>query len=151
MPVHTPKAKPEPGEETAIGSQRLEAWADSIWYMTKDIETQLRFLRAEGRDVSVPEEQLHYDEHTRGLTLSGWDRATTVKRAGSNKVVEYVRANPGCTGRDIATALGVGNGKSAQLIKAASREIEIIAGPGRAHLHYIRGAVPPQTELGDLT
>lgn len=59
------------GERTR-GSSALEDWADSIIWMTRDPkdDTQ-RFLRAEGRDVLVDEDQLAFNAETRTLTLTG--------------------------------------------------------------------------------
>ena len=56
--------------ERSRGSTALEDWGDSIITMTRDDEGE-RFLRAEGRDVELHEDQLHFDESTRRLALSG--------------------------------------------------------------------------------
>jgi hypothetical protein len=56
--------------ERSRGSTALEDWGDSILTMTRDDEGE-RFLRAEGRDVELDEDQLHFDATTRRLTLSG--------------------------------------------------------------------------------
>jgi hypothetical protein len=59
------------GERTR-GSSALEDWADSILTMTRDAEDEsLRFLRAEGRDVELAEDQLVFDQRTRTLSLAG--------------------------------------------------------------------------------
>jgi len=70
------------GERTR-GSTALEDWPDSIVTLTRDKNNdQLRFLRAEGRDVLVEEDQLHYDPATRSLTLTGTgSRAIVSKNA----------------------------------------------------------------------
>jgi len=59
------------GERTR-GSSALEDWADSIVYLTRDPDDESqRFLRAEGRDVDIDEDRLHYDPRTRILTMTG--------------------------------------------------------------------------------
>lgn len=58
------------GERTR-GSSALEDWADVIMTMTRDENTDARYLRAEGRDVELPEDRLDYDHETRTLSLSG--------------------------------------------------------------------------------
>ena len=59
------------GERTR-GSSALEDWPDSIITMTRDADDDsLRFLRAEGRDVDLAEDQLAFDPGTRTLSLAG--------------------------------------------------------------------------------
>jgi len=141
MPVHTPKARAEAGEETAIGSQRLEGWPDALWYLTRDLMTGLRFLRAEGRDIDVAEEKLTYEG--RRLKLGGWDRATTVKRASAEAVATHVSSHPGCSQNDIQTALDLNprNAKAAVQEAVKQRLIRIEAGARGSHLHYPIGTV----------
>lgn len=58
--------------ERSRGSTALEDWADVIITLVRDRETpSARFLRAEGRDVSLDEDQLEHDPDTRTLTLAG--------------------------------------------------------------------------------
>lgn len=136
MPVHTPKARAEAGEENAIGSQRLEAWADGLWYLTRDLVTGLRFLRAEGRDVDVAEQQLTFDPTTRALTLGGSSRATARQDADLEALVAYVAEHPGCTGRDIEGALGWGADRRGRAVARAQGRVQVDKGKNRAHLHY---------------
>jgi len=137
MPVHTPKARVEAGDETAIGSQRLEGWPDSMWYLTKDFESGLRFMRAEGRDVDVPEEQLTYDESTRRLALGGWDRASLRKQTDSKTIVESIRSNPGCSQNDLMAALQWGAQRVQKAIQAAGGRVRTTPGKGRTNHHYV--------------
>lgn len=58
------------GERTR-GSSALEDWADSIVTMTKDEDTDARFIRATGRDVELDEDRLAFDPDTRALSLTG--------------------------------------------------------------------------------
>jgi hypothetical protein len=133
MPAHTPKAKAESGEESASGSQRLEGWPDALWYLTKD-EAGVRFLRAEGRDVDVAEEQLTFNSATRGLSLGGWDRRTVAANRDSDAVLEFVTSSPGCTQNAIGTEFGWGPARTAKAVKSAKLRVE--PGPGKSHLHY---------------
>ena len=138
MPVHTPKAKAEAGEETAIGSQRLEAWPDSMWYLTRDVESGNRFLRAEGRDVLLPEEQLMYDAQRRALVLSGGGgRAETRRQADVEKLIAYITANPGCGKNSIKEALNFSYATIGELVSAASNKIRIEPGVNRSQKHYL--------------
>jgi AAA domain/Bifunctional DNA primase/polymerase, N-terminal len=137
LPVHTPKARVEAGDETAIGSQRLEGWPDSMWYLTRDFESGLRFLRAEGRDVEVPEEQLTYDLDTRRLALGGWDRASLRKQTDSKTIVEAIRGNPGCSQNDLMAALQWGSQRVKKAIQAAGGRVRTTPGKGGANRHYV--------------
>lgn len=137
MPVHTPKARVEAGDETAIGSQRLEGWPDSMWYLTRDFESGLRFMRAEGRDVDVPEEQLSFDQASRRLVLGGWDRASLRKQTDSTTVVEAVRTNQGCSQNDLMAALQWGSQRVKKAIQAAGGRIRTAPGKGGANHHYV--------------
>jgi 5S rRNA maturation endonuclease (ribonuclease M5) len=133
MPAHTPKAKVESGDESASGSQRLEGWPDALWYVTKD-EEGMRFLRAEGRDIDVAEEQVTFDPATRGLTLGGWDRRTTAANRDAEHVRQFVTENPGCTQNTIQAEMGWGPARTGKAVTAARIRRE--PGPGRSTLHY---------------
>ncbi|WP_141007056.1 AAA family ATPase [Nocardioides humi] len=75
------------GERTR-GSSALEDWADSIITLVRDKDSnnggnnggEERYLRAEGRDVMVEEDQLRFDPTTRLLSLAG-----TGNRKAANK------------------------------------------------------------------
>lgn len=123
MPVHSPKAKAEAGEESAIGSQRLEAWPDALWYLTRDLESGSRFLRAEGRDIDHPEEKLAFDESSRRLSIGGHDRATEKRRGDQSAVEAFVRANPGCGFNDIAGGLEWGKERAQKAVKGCAKSI----------------------------
>jgi hypothetical protein len=133
MPAHTPKAKVEAGDESASGSQRLEGWPDALWYVVRDSEG-LRFLRADGRDVDLAEEQLTYDPSTRGLVLGGWDRHTTAANRDAELVRGFVEGRPGCTQNAIAGEMGWGPTRTSKAVQAAKLRRE--PGPGRSTLHF---------------
>jgi len=134
MPAHTPKAKVESGDESASGSQRLEGWPDTLWYLTKD-EADCRFLRAEGRDVDVAEELLTYEKANRSLRLGGWDRKTVAKNRDVEMLREFVRDNPGCTQNAIETACGWGPSRTKRTADVSGVRKE--PGPSRSVLHYL--------------
>ena len=91
------------GERTR-GASALEDWADSIITLVRDKDDeQVRYLRAEGRDVLVEEDRLNFDANTRTLSLSGGgSRKSTAKSRALDElvpaVVEAVKASPGITG-----------------------------------------------------
>lgn len=135
MPVHTPKARVDVGDETAIGSQRLEAWPDSMWYLTR--MDGLRFLRAEGRDVEFEEEQLTFNPETRRLVLGGWDRVSLRKQNDVRTVVDFVRTSPGCSQNDIQSALEWGIPRLRKALNAAGNEIRKQPGKAGTVHHYV--------------
>lgn len=96
------------GERTR-GASALEDWADVIVTVTRDADDD-RFLRAEGRDVTVEEDRLDYDAATRALSLAGVGsrKATANVRHLETllpAVVELVTNRPGRTGYGIEQAL----------------------------------------------
>jgi hypothetical protein len=54
--------------ERAIGAQAWSAWADALWFLNFDKQKHRQFW-AEGRDVEVEKQYVHYDEHTMGVML----------------------------------------------------------------------------------
>jgi len=98
------------GERTR-GASALEDWADSIITLVRDKDDeQVRYVRAEGRDVLVEEDRLNFDTTTRTLTLAG---AGSRKQATKTRnvddlvpaVVSAVTVEPGITGYKLTRAL----------------------------------------------
>jgi len=154
------------GERTR-GASALEDWADSIITLVRDKDgEQVRYLRAEGRDVSVDEDRLTFDPSTRSLALSrgGSRKAAAKLRAGEALVPEVVsaaQASPGLSGNKLAPALRV-RGASFQKgdeLKAAALAVErglldVVDGPRGAKLYYpnlTSPDVPRRPPLGHVT
>lgn len=96
------------GERTR-GSTALEDWADSIITVVRN-EQDERFLRAEGRDVSIDEDQLDHDPATRTLTLAGaGSRKTAAKVRQLDAllpvVLDLLRDAPSMSGNQLDTAI----------------------------------------------
>ena len=98
------------GERTR-GASALEDWADSIVTMVRDKDDdQVRYLRAEGRDVLVDEDRLDFDPTTRALTLAGaGSRKAAAKTRNLDELVpdvlRAVTATPGITGYKLTQAM----------------------------------------------
>lgn len=137
------------GERTR-GASALEDWGDTIITMTRrkagedeNEEDGHRYLRAEGRDVDVDEDQLQYDPLTRLLTLTGSGGrrvASTNNRVEKliPVVVEYVDSNPACSQRDLEADLPfrkVDIRKAAEL--AAFRGLITRTAIGRGFSHMV--------------
>ncbi|NDD54756.1 hypothetical protein EBZ39_12980 [bacterium] len=54
----------EQGNSRARGASRFDDWVDARWMLTKDTDGQ-RWFEADGRDVTIPESRLDWDETTR--------------------------------------------------------------------------------------
>jgi hypothetical protein len=54
--------------ERAIGAQAWSAWADALWYLNFDKDQNRQFW-ANGRDVEVEKQFVHYDDATMGVIL----------------------------------------------------------------------------------
>lgn len=142
MPAHSSgKNEVESGAESMRGAGRVEDWADAIWYLTS-VEGQ-RFLRATGRDVELPETQLHFDSATRHLSIGapGHGRRE-VALAGDVAIIskvlrDWAGAIP-ASQNDLEDAAGFGRGR---VVKAVRRLVEqnlawIEDGPNRAKYHH---------------
>ena len=94
------------GERTR-GSSALEDWADSIITLVRDKDDeQVRYLRAEGRDVLVEEDQLVFNADTRTLSMAGAGSRRKVSKArkvGSlvGFVVDELKVEAGLSGYKI--------------------------------------------------
>jgi len=99
-------------QERARGSSALGDWPDSILYLTRE-NTDDRYLRATGRDVSLDEDKLIYQPDIRRLTLSGTGGRNQVRQAKKEDkpkalilpVRLYVYAHPGASTTDIIGGL----------------------------------------------
>lgn len=142
------------GERTR-DSSALEDWPDVIATMTRDPDTDTRFIKAEGRDVDLDEDQLHYDATTRRLTLAGTGNRKQVRQANhvedlAQSVRDLVTATPGMNVSAIRAALRSGDehfqrgDDSRALALAAERGwIHRVNGPRNSVLHYPGPAVVP--------
>lgn len=139
------------GERTR-GSSALEDWADSIVWLTRDQDDDTqRFMRAEGRDVLIDEDQLLFDAGTRTLSLAGTgSRQRTKELAKVAELAVYVvraaRHSPGAgvaalerliKGMDDAPSFR--NGEVSKAAKAARDQgllTILTGGPGKPSKHF---------------
>ena len=142
------------GERTR-GASALEDWADSIITLVRDKDDdQVRYLRAEGRDVLVDEDRLDFDPFTRALTLAGaGSRKTAAKTRNLDDlvpdVVRAVTAAPGMSGYKLTAAMRE-QGAAFQRgdeIKAAKLAVErhllrTESGPRNSTLYFLSTTSP---------
>lgn len=135
--------------ERARGDSRLGDWPDASWKIlmeNPDDEQSARYFSAFGRDVELPEADLHYNRQSRRVTLGTESRAARKReRAQQRKaaekdekflarvklVREAIAANGGkpLSGAAVIkllreNKLGVRNGAEAEVIEAALKDLE---------------------------
>lgn len=145
MPVHTGRFVEE-GNERARGGAKLDDWADTRWILTKNPRTRDRYFKAEGRRVQQDERELLFDATTNVLTYSAF-RGTKKQKAGSvmkSEVLDYIRANPGCTKGALQDAVGGKDESRRRVVSELERDLDIVVVPGRnrAQHHYLYGQQP---------
>ena len=133
--------------ERSRGSTALEDWPDAVVTLTKD-ETGNRYLRAEGRDVDIPEDALHFDPQGRRLTVSGeGSRAQSAARGAGAAIEELLRDAPGLSGREIEARIGTAVPRAAlrEALRTGVAAGWIVTAPGErgAVLHSLNPASAP--------
>lgn len=117
LPVHTGRAQ-EFGVDRARGATRIDDWADVRWLLKKTDDG--RFFSADGRDVLLEEQQVKFDEATRGLTLGGGDARSVSRDNSTDKWVAAVLANPGKNTTEISAIIG--KDKDNNTLRAARKQ-----------------------------
>lgn len=138
--------------ERSAGSARWSGWPDALWSYTKDNEG-IRYLSAEGRDISVSERAMDFDEKTGKLSSKGEKTGRMDNRYNKpyQAVLGLLKANPDktYTRADITSELrkpnkfitdGLGDAKSLHMVE----EIEMEREAGK------RGAAPKGYRLSPV-
>lgn len=81
--------------ERAIGAQAWSAWADALWFLTKDDKTGARFFHADGRDVAVDKQLVNYDAQTMGVKLVDIDPQRHAANSLREAILRVIENNPG--------------------------------------------------------
>ena len=136
----------------------MEDWADSLINLTrKEDETRGsddRFIKADGRDVDLPEDQLLFDPSNLRLSLSGYGsrKAASAARKIDDLVpgvVEIVKREPGIKAGGIAERLkengfNFQRGDDSRARREAVEQglLEVRSGPKNATHYYPQGGAP---------
>jgi Bifunctional DNA primase/polymerase, N-terminal/AAA domain len=140
--------------ERSRGASRLRDWPDVEWHLIREGQEEenadaapnaLRFFRAYGRDVSIPEQLLHYDSEFRWLSVNGDGSRKNVRENRIAVAVEaYVKENPGCTQNAIEAAVTgrAVNVRSSLRALVDSSTVVTVDGPNKAKLHFHRDYEP---------
>ena len=87
----------EQGNSRARGASRFDDWVDARWMLTKDKDDN-RWFSADGRDVTINESKLDYDETTRAQIIHiGVDRKQSTTNELDDRVYQIIAAT-GLTG-----------------------------------------------------
>lgn len=138
--------------ERSAGSARWSGWPDVLWTYTMDNEG-IRYLSAEGRDISVSERAMKFDEKTGKLTSQG-DKSGRVDNKFNKPyqdLMTLLKANPDKTysRNDLTGELRKPNKFITDAIRDATacnmvEEIELEREPGK------RGAAPKGYRLSPV-
>jgi hypothetical protein len=142
--------------ERSRGDTRLRDWPDAEWQLVRESEDAAspRFFKAYGRDVDVPEALLAYDEATRRLSFVGGNRKATAGAKLLPALLDYLRTNPGSSGRQIEAAF---DSETREDVRAAIKHgiktsaIDTSAGPKRAVLHFASTSAPSAPQVRQRT
>jgi hypothetical protein len=141
MPIHTGLTT-----EYARGGARWGDWPDAVWTLIKDDDTEIRSLRANGRDVNLHETELAHDPATRHLTVSGYaggSGSQTVRVTLADALVRWLMEHPGKhpSKRVVAEKLHIGQEGAHTAMEVAEMDgrIVIVPGPRRSHRAWLAG------------
>jgi len=144
IPIHTGRYVEE-GNERARGGAKIDDWTDNRWVLSKNAD-ESRWIKAEGRRIEMENSELIYDRSSNGLTYSGFKGTKDQKSARTmrDKVYDYIRDNPGSSGKRIEDNV---LGKAEDIRKAAKAlinacDVETCKGKNNATQHYIYGTAP---------
>jgi hypothetical protein len=118
--THTGRIEHEEGKERARGATAIDDWADARWIMTKMDKT--RFLRVEGRGVSLEDTALVYDPNTQRSVLGFGGKTEVREETAKDAVVKIVNEQPGIGKTALLLALkgvGISNRAAAEPIEEA--------------------------------
>lgn len=130
--------------ERAIGAQAWSAWADALWFLNKkdDHGVESRWFRADGRDVSVPELMVNYNDENMSVLLV---ETNAVKMQADNirmGILKVVGNNPGCSVNVILDQIkAYAKGRTGEItatVKTMITDGDLIMRPeGQKHCHFI--------------
>lgn len=129
--------------ERARGDSRIQDWPDAIWKIVAEEpedHNSPRYFSAYGRDVNVPEFQLHYDAATRRLGVGGGSRKDGQLEGKISAVVEFVERSPGTSKTGIKAAMPGNDKVTAEAVDSALKlgliEQRPRLGRGGGHVYY---------------
>lgn len=157
LPAHTGRGEAEEGGEHVRGASSVDDWADVRWLYTKQFEVKedgrkygQRYLRADGRGVSVSERQIGFDRDDNSLHVGALvGRAQGRSEGLVSNVVALVEAEPGINSGELRKRLpGDTKYKNEAIQKAVDQElIRVEPGKNNSKHHYPVELKPGQTRI----
>lgn len=146
-------AKTDRDAERALGAQAWAAWADALWFLTKD-KDNCRWFSADGRDVDVDKMLVSYQAEDMSVALVDTDPETQQRSQLERKVIEVIRNEPGIGMTRIRESIGGRNNDIIDVIDKLIRDDVVGTRPGarRKTEHYLMADVPelPHGMGGDV-
>jgi hypothetical protein len=150
MNIHMGHASREDkNAERAIGAQAWSAWADALWYLTKD-KDECRWFHAEGRDVSVDKLLVSYQAEDMSVALVDVDPETQKRNELERAILNVVRNEPWIGTNALKRNIKARSGEVGEAIDRLVREgvITTRPGPNRSTLHALAEDHPPLSDPG---
>jgi hypothetical protein len=119
------------------GATALTDHPDGIWYLASDEEGN-RFFHAIGRDISVPEGQLIYEQETSELTYTGSSKKLAKGVSAKDKVLTFIKENKGATASVIDDSIGGTKEFKIKIRKQLITDglVEVKKGPRNSDLYF---------------
>jgi hypothetical protein len=126
--------------ERSRGDSRILDWPDALWKIVKlnpEDHASARFFSAYGRDVSHPESRLAYDPENRHLSLAGGSRHESRASQTETDVLDFIRADPGCSGGALERAVPGDNNVIRQAVRnLVAMGLVTVVKQGQKNAHY---------------
>lgn len=128
------------------GATTLRDHPDAIWSMTKNAAGN-RFFKAEGRDVSLDEGTLSFDESTGLLSFDAGASRASKSTGLKERIYDFIVSHPGCKSADIDLHVKGSKERKAALRKELVSDglVEVEEGSRNAK-HYTALSSPPVLE-----
>lgn len=139
--MHAGATEAAEGQERARGATKLGDWPDVRWVYLSEPggSSDLRFLRAHGRDVDYPEFSVSYDSSTRTLRHdSPHNRRAERLEGGVSKVVDVVAQRPGIGANELQEAISGAKAERPRYItEAIERGLIAVHKERQKNAHYL--------------
>ena len=124
------------------GATTLRDHPDAIWSMTKD-SAGLRKFKAEGRDVSIDEGVLTFDEATGLLTFTEGPTRSKEPNVLKARIYDFIVANPRCKASDIDLHFKGSKDRKSAIRKELVEEGLVIVDAGSRNAKYYTAVSSP--------
>lgn len=119
------------------GATALTDHPDGIWYLIND-DQKNRYFSAIGRDIEISEGQIIFDKTTSELSFTGAGKRATRDLSSREKIIEFVKANPGSNVSAIDESIGGQKAFKIKIRKQLVKEglLTVRKGPNNASQYF---------------